>query len=112
MRQTGVMLLGPTLAVLLTGCATKDFVRQMVSKSEVTLDAKIGEQGKRVDAQAQRLDEQAKTVDAHARQLDDMGARFTKLETTVDETGNYINGTSHQTTASTSTTEAAKIDFP
>src|SRR5438552_3119212 len=88
MRQTGVMLLGPTLAVLLTGCATKDFVRQMVSKSEVTLDAKIGEQGKRVDAQAQRLDEQAKTVDAHARQLDDMGARFTKLETTVDETGN------------------------
>ena len=88
MRQTGVMLLGPTLAVLLTGCATKDFVRQMVSKSEVTLDAKIGEQGKRVDEQAQRIDEQAKTVDAHARQLDDMGARFTKLETTVDETGN------------------------
>jgi len=88
MRQTAVMLLGPTLAVLLTGCATKDFVREMVSKSEVTLDAKIGEQGKRVDEQAQRIDEQAKTVDAHGKQLDDMGGRFTKLETTVDETGN------------------------
>jgi len=82
------MLLGPTLALLLTGCATKDFVREMVSKSEVTLDAKIGEQGKRVDEQAQRIDEQAKTVDAHGKQLDDMGGRFTKLETTVDETGN------------------------
>src|SRR2546425_1203941 len=88
MRQTAVMLLGPTLAVLLTGCATKDFVREIVSKSEVTLDAKIGEQGKRVDEQAQRIDEQAKTVDAHGKQLDDMGGRFTKLETTVDETGN------------------------
>lgn len=94
MRQTGIVLLAPALAMALTGCATKDFVRELVSKSEVTLDTKIGEQAKRIDEQGQRIDEQAKTVDAHGKQLGDMGARFTKLETTVDETGNIARSTS------------------
>jgi outer membrane protein OmpA-like peptidoglycan-associated protein len=87
MRYTGIALLGPILAFALTGCATKDFVRQMVSKSEVALDAKIGEQGQRIDEQTQRIEAQAKTVDTHSQQLDTMGTRVAKLETTVDETG-------------------------
>ncbi len=101
MRHTGIVLLGPALAIMLMGCATKDFVREMVSKSEVTLDAKIGEQGTRIDEQARRVDEQAKLVDAHGKQLDDMGPRFTKLETTVDEAGNIARS------ASTKADEAA-----
>ena len=90
MRNGGIALLIPALVLAGAGCATKAYVRE----GQVKLDARIGEQGKRVEEQARRADEQGKRLDAESKQLEEMGGRFTKVETSVDEFGNIARSAS------------------
>jgi outer membrane protein OmpA-like peptidoglycan-associated protein len=85
MRQRMLALLVPALVLAGTGCATKDYVREVVGQSQAQTDTRIGEQTKRIDEQAARVEEQATRVD---KQLGEVGGRVTKLETSVDEFGN------------------------
>jgi outer membrane protein OmpA-like peptidoglycan-associated protein len=85
MRQRTLALLVPALVLAGTGCATKDYVREVVGQSQAQTDTRIGEQTKRIDEQATRVEEQATRVD---KQLGEVGGRVTKLETSVDEFGN------------------------
>ncbi len=85
MRQRMLALLVPALVLAGTGCATKDYVREVVGQSQAQTDTRIGEQTKRIDEQATRVEEQATRVD---KQLGEVGGRVTKLETSVDEFGN------------------------
>lgn len=88
MKHKCFVLLIPALGLAASGCATKSYVQETVGQSQARLGAQIAEQGKRVDEQARRVDEQTTRVESQAKQLDEMGGRFTKLETSVDEAGN------------------------
>jgi outer membrane protein OmpA-like peptidoglycan-associated protein len=81
MRQRTLALLVPALVLAGTGCATKDYVREVVGQSQAQTDTRIGEQTKRIDDQAA----QVARVD---KQLGEVGGHVTKLETSVDEFGN------------------------
>ena len=85
MRQRMLALLVPALVLAGAGCATKDYVREVVGQSQAQTDTRIGEQTKRIDEQATRVEEQATRVD---KQLGEVGGRVTRLETSVDEFGN------------------------
>jgi outer membrane protein OmpA-like peptidoglycan-associated protein len=88
MRYLGIALLAPAFALAAYGCATKSYVREVAGQTEAKLDSQLGDQSKRVDAHARRIDEQATRVNAQGKQLEEVGGRFTKIETSVDEFGN------------------------
>ena len=90
MRNSGIALLIPALVLAGAGCATKAYVRE----SQAKLDARIGEQSQRVGEQAKRADDQGKRLDTQSKQLGEMGGRFTKIETSVDEFGNIARSAS------------------
>jgi outer membrane protein OmpA-like peptidoglycan-associated protein len=54
-RIAGGMIVSSVALVLVTGCATRDWVRDLVGKKEVDFDQRIGEQSKRVDGMGSRL---------------------------------------------------------
>jgi outer membrane protein OmpA-like peptidoglycan-associated protein len=87
MRGSGIALLIPALILAGAGCATKGFVREAIGQSQAKVDAQISEQNGRVEEQARRTDAQSKS-------LEDMGGRFTKIETSVDEFGNIARSAS------------------
>src|SRR5712691_4107949 len=87
MRGSGIALLIPALVLTGAGCATKAFVRETIGQSQAKVDAQISEQNGRVEEQARRADAQSKS-------LEDMGGRFTKIETSVDEFGNIARSAS------------------
>jgi outer membrane protein OmpA-like peptidoglycan-associated protein len=88
MRNEALALLLAALVVPAAGCASKDYVREVVGQSQAKLDAQLREQGQILSAQVKRLDAETGRAEAQAKQLDEMGGRFAKLETSVDEFGN------------------------
>jgi outer membrane protein OmpA-like peptidoglycan-associated protein len=88
MRYMGIGLLAPAFVLAALGCATKGYVREVAGQTEAKLDSQLGDQSKRVDAQARRIDEQATRVNAQGKQLEETAGHFTKIETSVDEFGN------------------------
>jgi outer membrane protein OmpA-like peptidoglycan-associated protein len=100
MRNEVLALLVAALVVPAAGCATKEYVREVVGESQTKLDTQLREQAQLVSGQGKRLDAETARIDAQGKQLEDMGGRFTKLETSVDEFGNIVR------TASTKADEA------
>jgi len=94
MRNEAFALLLAALVVPAAGCASKDYVREVVGQSQAKLDAQLHEQGQILSAQVKRLDAETARAEAQARQLDEMGGRFAKLETSVDEFGNISRSAS------------------
>ncbi|PYM03553.1 MAG: hypothetical protein DMD82_16595 [Candidatus Rokuibacteriota bacterium] len=94
MRESGIVLLIPALILTGAGCATKGFVREAIGQRQAKVDAQISEQNKRVEEQARRADDQGKLLDAQSKQVEEMGGRFTKIETSVDEFGNIARSAS------------------
>ncbi len=70
-RMAGGMIVVSVTLVLVAGCATRDWVRDLVGKKEVDFDQRIGEQSKRVES---------------------MGARLTTVETGLGQTGEVARG--------------------
>ncbi len=68
MRWMGGPILVTTLALLVTGCATRDWVRELLGKKEAEFDQRLGDQAQRVDA------------------------RFKTVETGLGETGEVARG--------------------
>ena len=92
-RIAGGMIVSSVALVLVAGCATRDWVRDLVGKKDVEFDQRIGAQGQRVEGMGSRL----KTVEtglgstgevargareradaAHAR-AEDVNARLSRL---------------------------------
>ena len=94
MRNEALALLLAALVVPAAGCASKDYVRAVVGQSQAKLDAQLREQGQILSAQVKRLDAETARAEAQAKQLDEMGGRFAKLETSVDEFGNISRSAS------------------
>ncbi|PYN06960.1 MAG: hypothetical protein DME06_17835, partial [Candidatus Rokuibacteriota bacterium] len=72
MRNEALALLLAALVVPAAGCATKDYVREVVGQSQAKLDAQLREQGQVLSAQVKRLDTETARADAQAKQLDEM----------------------------------------
>ncbi len=94
MRNEAFALLLAALVVPAAGCASKDYVRAVVGQSQAKLDAELREQGQILSAQVRRLDAETARAEAQAKQLSEMGGRFAKLETSVDEFGNISRSAS------------------
>jgi outer membrane protein OmpA-like peptidoglycan-associated protein len=75
------LVLGGSLVLLASACATKGFVREQVGTTETRLS-------QRVDTQESQLRETAERTAAHAKALDETGQRVQGLDTRVGEVGN------------------------
>ena len=93
-RNEALALLLAALVVPAAGCASKDYVRAVVGQSQAKLDAQLREQGQILSAQVKRLDAETARAEVQAKLFDDMGGRFAKLETSVDEFGNISRSAS------------------
>ena len=92
-------LLLPAVVLLGTGCATRNWVRDLVGKKEVEFDQKMGEQSQRVEGMGSRLttvetglgqtDETARAAreraDAAHTKADDVDGRLTRLWSNRDK---------------------------
>jgi len=75
----------PAVLMLASGCATKDFVRELVGKSEAELDQRVGKVGERVVAVEGRLGEESQRVTKVEGQLGETNQRLGGVETKVGE---------------------------
>jgi len=98
MRQvsrTGV-LLSATLLIVATGCATKGWVRQEMSKQDAHVGQRIGQVDERIGSESQRVDKRVDTVEGRlsqeAQKTEGMGVRMGTLETTVTSTSEAARG--------------------
>lgn len=73
MTQTRVLLFLAALAVLASGCATKDWVKQVVGKERVETDERVGKVEQRVGDEARRIDsrigDESKRIDAYGMKM-------------------------------------------
>jgi outer membrane protein OmpA-like peptidoglycan-associated protein len=79
------MVVVPAVMLLVTGCATKGFVREMVGKSEAELDQRVGKVGERVVAVEGRLGEESQRVTRVEGQLGETVQRLGTVETKAGE---------------------------
>ena len=91
----------PAVLMLASGCATKDFVRELVGKSEAELDQRVGKVGERVVAVEGRLGEESQRVTK-------VEGRLGGVETKVGEVGEQAKHA--QTKADTAFNRADEVD--
>jgi|KBSSwiStaDraftv2_1062776.scaffolds.fasta_scaffold21330_1 outer membrane protein OmpA-like peptidoglycan-associated protein len=96
--RTGV-LVSATLLIVATGCATKGWVREEMSKQEAQVgqrigqvDERIGTEAKRVDTVDRRIDTVEGRVSQEAQKTDGMGVRVGTLETSITSTSEAARG--------------------
>ena len=96
--STGV-LLSATLLIVATGCATKGWVRQEMSKQDAQVGQRIGQVDERIGTEAKRVDTVDKRVDTvegrvsqEAQKTDGMGVRVGTLETSITSTSEAARG--------------------
>jgi outer membrane protein OmpA-like peptidoglycan-associated protein len=75
------MLVVPAVLLLASGCATKNFVRELVGKSEANLDQRVGQVGERVVAVEGRMGEESQRVTRVEGQLGETNQRLGGVET-------------------------------
>lgn len=85
----GFRILVPALLLVVSGCATRDWVREFVAPKEVDLtqriakvEGKVGEETLRID---QRLDTTDGRVTEGAQRIEGMGGRMNTLETSLGD---------------------------
>jgi len=89
-----------TLLIVATGCATKGWVREEMSKQDAQVGQRIGQVDERIGSEAQRVDKRVDTVD---QRVDTVEGRVTQeaqktdvrvgtLETTVTSTSEAARG--------------------
>jgi outer membrane protein OmpA-like peptidoglycan-associated protein len=84
---TRMVVVPAALLLLASGCATKNFVRELVSKSEAELDQRVGQVNERVVTVEGRLGEESQRVTKVEGQLGETNQRVTGVETRVGEVG-------------------------
>jgi outer membrane protein OmpA-like peptidoglycan-associated protein len=96
-RRIGILL--PAALILLSGCATKDWVRESLQRKSIEIGQKVEVVDQRVDTVGQRVDtvdQKVGTVDGRVSQeagrIDKVGTRVDKVEGTVTEVGETAKG--------------------
>jgi outer membrane protein OmpA-like peptidoglycan-associated protein len=82
-------VLVPALLLLVSGCATRDWVREFVTPKQAEIDqrivkveGKVGEETQRID---QRIDKTEVRVTEGAQRIEGMGGRINTLETSIGD---------------------------
>ena len=93
-RSLEIGVLALVVAILGTGCATKDFVRVELGKKEAELgqkigavDGRVGIVDQRVDREAQRIGRVEGDVTGQGQRIEGLTGRVTGVEGTVGEVG-------------------------
>ena len=88
--RTGV-LVSATLLIVATGCATKGWVREEMSKQDAQVGQRIGQVDERIGSEAQRVDKRVDTVEGRVSQeAQKTDVRVGTLETTVTSTSEAV----------------------
>ena len=87
-----VAVVVPAMALLMSGCATKDWVKDLVGKREAEIDQRVGT---RVGSVETRLGEESQ--------------RVTRVEGQVGETTQRLNGVEAQAGQASETAKAARV---
>jgi outer membrane protein OmpA-like peptidoglycan-associated protein len=79
----------PAFVLLVSGCATRDWVREYVTPKEVDIDQRIANVEGKVGEETQRLDQRLGTAEGQvtegSQRLEAMGGRLNTLETSVGD---------------------------
>lgn len=82
------------LFVVASGCASKGWVREEMSRRDAQIDQRIGQVDERVGSEAQRVQRRVEEVEGRlvqeAQKTESMGVRVGTLETTVTSTSDAI----------------------
>lgn len=71
-RISLMVMVAAVVALVLSGCATKKYVRSEVGESEGRTGEQVGELSSQVEANQTRLDEQGREIGAHGQQLEEL----------------------------------------
>ena len=104
----GVVVVPVAMLVLASGCATKNFVREMVGKSEQELDQRVGKVNEKVVAVEGRLGEESQRVTKVEGQITETNQRVSGVETKVGEVGEQAKAA--QTKADAAFGRADEVD--
>jgi outer membrane protein OmpA-like peptidoglycan-associated protein len=84
------VLLSATVLIVATGCATKGWVREEMSKQEAQVGQRIGQVDERVGSETQRVDKRLDTVEGRvsqeAQKTEGMGIRVGTMESSITST--------------------------
>ena len=98
---TRMVVVPAAVLLLASGCATKNFVRELVGKSEAEIDQRVGKVNERVVTVEGRLGEESQRVTKVEGQLGETTQRVAGVETKVGEVGEQ---------ARTAQTKADEVD--
>ena len=76
------------LTLVVSGCATRDWVRELVGKT----DQRVGAVEDRTGAQGQRIEQVEGRVNEESQRVGKIDGKVTSLETSVGETGEMAKG--------------------
>ncbi|MBI2207238.1 MAG: OmpA family protein [Candidatus Rokubacteria bacterium] len=85
MSAARIVLVLPAAAMLISGCATKDWVNKIITKERVDAEERVGKVESRVDAEGRRLGEESKRVDA-------LGVKVKSAEDVVEAARGVADG--------------------
>jgi outer membrane protein OmpA-like peptidoglycan-associated protein len=80
-------VVAPAVLLLASGCATKNWVREMVGQREAEIDQRVGKVGDRVGTVEGRVGEEAQRITRVEGQLGETTQRLSGVETKVGEVG-------------------------
>ena len=105
---TRILVVPAAVLLLASGCATKNFVRELVGKSEAELDQRVGKVNERVVTVEGRLGEESQRVTKVEGQLGETNQRVAGVETKVGEVGEQAKAA--QTKADSAFGRADEVD--
>jgi OOP family OmpA-OmpF porin len=85
-------LVVPAALLVVSGCATKDFVKETVGKQRTEVDQRIDKVEGQVGEGAQRIGSVETRVNEQGQRVETMGARVGTLQTSVGEATNTAQG--------------------
>ena len=96
-------LLPALLLVVASGCATKGWVREEMSRQQAEMGQRIGQVDERVGTEAQRVDKRVDVVEGRvndeAQKAQSTGTRVNALESTITSTSETVRATQERADA-------------
>jgi len=105
---TRIVVVPAAVLLLASGCATKNFVRELVGKSEAEIDQRVGKVNEKVVTVEGRLGEESQRVTKVEGQLGETTQRVAGVETRVGEVGEQAKAA--QTKADAAFGRADEVD--
>jgi len=105
---TRIVVVPAAVLLLASGCATKNYVRELVGKSEAEIDQRVGKVNEKVVTVEGRLGEESQRVTKVEGQLGETNQRVAGVETKVGEVGEQAKAA--QTKADSAFGRADEVD--